>query len=91
MQIKVYTTPKLLQMKVFKMLHSEVNSEIAYKIITKHKGKVFVLMQGTESYVIIEKHYFLNEVLKYDINNGLWAKWTLSLHNGFLYIDRIGY
>jgi hypothetical protein len=52
MQTKVYTTPKLLQMKVLKMLH---------------------------------------EVLKYDINNGLWAKWTLSLHNGFLYIDRIGY
>lgn len=73
------------------MLHSEVNSSEAYKIITKHKGKVFVLMAGTESYVIIEKLYFLNEVLKYDIDHGMWAKWTLSTHNGFLYIDRIGY
>jgi hypothetical protein len=73
------------------MLHSEVNSEVAHKIITKHKGKLFVLMSGTESYVVIEKQYFLNEVLKYDISHGMWAKWTLSVHNGLLYIDRIGY
>ena len=91
MQTKVYTTPRLLQTKVLKMLHSEVNSEIAYKIIKNHKGKLFVLMSGTESYVVIEKLYFLNEVLKYDISHGMWAKWTLSVHNGLLYIDRIGY
>jgi hypothetical protein len=76
------------------MKHSEVNSEVAYKVLKNHKGKAFVLMSGTESYVVIEKQYFLNEVLKYDINRGLWAKWTLSVYgdnNGALYIERIGY
>lgn len=91
MQLKVYTTPRLLKTKGLKMTHSEVNSEIAYKIIKNHKGKAFVLMAGTESYVVIEKQYFLNEVLKHDMQNGMWAKWTLSIYGDALYIERIDY
>lgn len=77
------------------MTHSEVTSEVAYKVLKKHKGKAFVLMAASESYVVIEKQYFLNDVLKYDINRGMWAKWTLSTYgtdnHGALYIERTNY
>ena len=77
------------------MQHSEVTSEIAYKVLKKHKGKAFVLMAASESYVVIEKQYFLNDILKYDIDRGMWAKWTLSTYgtdnHAALYIERTNY
>lgn len=71
--------------------HNEINSKQALKLINKHKGKLFILMQNSEYFLPVEKNYFINEILKNDINNGLWAKWDYSEYKGCAYIDRCIY